>query len=184
MCGAVLLHEVGGALGIDAHHRAERRAVERDVVGHRADDARRAGLLRRLDAELQLLERRLRLDDDRVGAGVDERLRLLGERVAHLRFGELAVRLHQAAERADVADDVAVASAERLARDRHAGLVDRDDVVGVAVTVEHDADAAERVGQDAVGSGLGVAALDGQHPLGMRQVPRFAAACPARGRRA
>ena len=36
-------------------------------------------------------------------------------------------------------------------------------------------DAAERVGQDAVRARLGVAALDGQHPLGMRQVPRLAA---------
>ena len=68
-------------------------------------------------AERQLFERRLRLDDDRVGAGVDERLGLLVERVAHLRLGEVAVRLHQPAERADVAEDVAVAAAERLARD-------------------------------------------------------------------
>ena len=33
----------------------------------------------------QLFERGLRLDDDRVGAGVDEGLGLLGERVADLR---------------------------------------------------------------------------------------------------
>ena len=32
----------------------------------------------------QLFERGLRLDDDRVGAGVDERLGLLAERLAHL----------------------------------------------------------------------------------------------------
>ena len=35
-------------------------------------------------AEPQLFERGLRLDDDRVGAGVDQRLRLLVERLAHL----------------------------------------------------------------------------------------------------
>ncbi len=34
---------------------------------------------RRLDAERQLFERSLRLDDDRVRAGVDQRLRLLLE---------------------------------------------------------------------------------------------------------
>ena len=83
--GAVLLHERRGALGIDAHHGAERRAVERDVVGHRTDDARRRRPLRAAMPEAQLLERRLRFDDDRVGAGVDQGLRLLGERVAHLR---------------------------------------------------------------------------------------------------
>ena len=78
----------------------------------------RARLLRRLDANRQLLERRLRLDDDGVGAGVDQGPGLLVERLAHLRLGEVAVRLHQPAERPDVADDVAVAAAERLARDR------------------------------------------------------------------
>ena len=70
---------------------------------------------------------------------------------------------------------VAVAAAERLARDLDAGLVDRGDVVGMAVAVEHDARSAERVGEDAVGPGLGVAALDRQHALGVRQVPRLAA---------
>ena len=42
-------------------------------------------------------------------------------------FGEIAVGLHQAAERADVADDVAVAAAEGFARDLDGGLVDLDD---------------------------------------------------------
>ena len=59
------------------------------------------------DAQQQFLERRLRLDDDGVGAGIDQRLGLLVERVAHLGLGEIAVRLHQSAERTDVADDVA-----------------------------------------------------------------------------
>ena len=50
---------------------------------------------------------------------------------------------------------------------RDGGLVDLDDVVGLAVAVEHDAAAAEGVGEDAVGAGLGVAALDAEHALGM-----------------
>ena len=70
-----------------------------------------------VNAEPQLFERRLRLDDDGVRAGVDQRLRLLTERLAHLLLGELAVRLHQPAERPDVADHVPVAAAERLAGD-------------------------------------------------------------------
>ena len=80
--------------------------------------------LRGFDADQQFFERRLRFDDDGVGAGIDQRLGLLVEGLAHLRFGEIAVGLHQAAERADVADHVAVAAAECLARDLHAGLVD------------------------------------------------------------
>ena len=43
------------------------------------------------------------------------------------------------------------------------------------MAVEHDAAAAEGVGEEAVGAGLGVSALDGEHPLGMREVPRLAA---------
>ena len=53
----------------------------------------------------------------RVGAGLDERLGLLLKASRDLRLGEIAVGLHQAAERADVADHVARAAAERLARD-------------------------------------------------------------------
>ena len=39
-----------------------------------------------VDAEAELFEAGLRFDDDRVGAGVDQGLRLLGERVADLRL--------------------------------------------------------------------------------------------------
>ena len=53
--------------------------------------------------------------------------------------------------------------------------IDLDRVVALAVAVEHQARAAEGVGEDAVGSRLGVAALDGEHALGMRQVPLLAA---------
>ena len=127
-------------------------------------------------AELQLLERGLRLDDDRVGAAVDEGLGLLVERVAHLRLGEVAVGLHQAAERADVAEHVAGLAAERLARDRDRGLVHLGDVAGVAVAVQHDPRPAEGVGDDAVRARLGVAALDAEHLVGVRQVPGLAAA--------
>ena len=67
-----------------------------------------------LDAQQQLFQRRLRFDDDGVGAGVDQRLGLLVEGIAHLRFREIAVGFHQSAEGADVADDVAVADRQTL----------------------------------------------------------------------
>ena len=145
---AALFHELGGAFGVDAHHGAEGRPVEGHVVRHRADDARRAGFPGGVDAEAQLLQRGLRLDDDGVGAGIDQGLGLLGEGVAHLLLGEVAEGFHEPAERADVADDVAVAAdgAKRLAGNLDRGAVDGDDVVGVAVAVEHDPAAAERVG--------------------------------------
>ncbi len=38
-----------------------------------------------VDGQAQLFERRLRFDDDGVGAGVDERLGLFGERAPDLR---------------------------------------------------------------------------------------------------
>ncbi len=132
--------------------------------------------LRGLDAQQQFLERGLRFDDDGVGAGIHQRLRLLVEGVAHLRFGEIAVGLHQPAERADIADRRSPSpAAEGLARDCHAGAIDLRGIAGVAVAVEHDARAAEGVGEDAVRPGLGVAPLNGQHALGMGEVPGLAA---------
>ncbi len=106
---------------------------------------------------------------------LDERLGLLGERPPDLVLGEVAVRLHQPAERPDVAEHPAFPAAERGARDLDAGPVDRGDVVGMPVAIEHDARAAERVGDDAVRAGLGVAPLDRQHALGVGQVPGLAA---------
>jgi hypothetical protein len=44
------------------------------------------------------------------------------------------------------------------------------------VALEHDAAAAEGVGDQAVGAGFDVAALNRQHPIRMIDVPRFTAA--------
>ena len=52
---------------------------------------------------------------------------------------EVAVGLHQPAERADVADHVARAAAERLARDRDGRGVDGRHVAAMPVAREHDA---------------------------------------------
>ena len=43
------------------------------------------------------------------------------------------------------------------------------------MTVQHDAAAAKRVGEQAVRAGLCVAALNGEHSFRMRQVPGLAA---------
>ena len=126
-------------------------------------------------ARQQLFERRLRLDDEGVGAGPDQRLGLLGERAPDFVLGEVAVRLHQAAKRPDISEHPPVPAAERRPRDFHARPIDGGDVVGMSVAVEHDARTAERVGDDAVRPRLRVAPLDGQHALGMSQVPRLAA---------
>ena len=64
---------------------------------------------------------------------------------------------------------------EGLARDLDRGPVDGHGLIGVRMAVEHDARAAERVGEDAIRAGLGVAPLNGQDPLGVGEVPLLAA---------
>ena len=71
-------------------------------------------LLGGLNAEQQFFEGGLGFDDDGVGAGIHQGLRLLAEGVAHVFFGELAEGLHEAAERADIADDVSGLAVEGL----------------------------------------------------------------------
>ncbi len=134
-----------------------------------------AGLLCGVDGHAEFFQRRLRFDDDGIYAGIDEGFGLLCESGTHLGFGEISVRLHQAAEGSDVADDKADAIAEGLTGDFDGGLVDLDDLVGIAVAVEHDAASAEGVGENAIGSGVGVAALDGEDFFGMGEIPFLAA---------
>ena len=55
------------------------------------------------------------------------------------------------------------------------GLVDFDDLIAATMAIEHDPRAAKGVGDDAVGAGLGIAPLDREHALGMREIPGFAA---------
>jgi len=72
-------HELGGPLRGDAHHRADVVLVDHLVEGDRADHHCGARLLGRRDRDLELLERRLGLDDDAVGSALHERPRLLLE---------------------------------------------------------------------------------------------------------
>src|ERR1019366_3446977 len=82
--------------------------------------------------------------------------------------------LHQPAERSDVAKYVSRPAAEGGASNPHRGPVDLDGLAALRMTVEHDARTAKSIGDDAVGTGLDVTPLDGQHSLRVRQVPFLA----------
>ena len=127
-------------------------------------------------AEADLLQRGLRLDHDGVGAGVDQRRRLLAKRVAYRVLRNVAVRLHQPPERPDVADHEARLGTERGARDGHAMGVDLRHPAVERVTLQHDAAGAEGVGEQAVRARLHVAALNRQYRLRVVHVPYLAAA--------
>src|SRR5581483_8138716 len=83
--------------------------------------------------------------------------------------------LENRAERPDVAEYETFAAAESFARDPGAGGVDGGEILFMSVAAQHEAAAAKRVRDDAVGAGLGVAPLDREHAVGMREIPRFAA---------
>ena len=127
------------------------------------------------DGEQQLFERRLRFDDERVGSGLDEGRRLFDERASDFVFGEVAIRFHQSAKRPDVTEHPALSTGKGSAGDLDSGPVDLGHLVGVTMAIEHDPRTAERVRDDAVGPGLSVAPLDGQHTLRVSQVPGLAA---------
>ena len=123
----------------------------------------------------QFFERGLRFDDDGVRARIHQRRGLFVEGAAHLGFGEIAVGLQQAAKRTDVAEDVAVSAPKAWrAISTPAWLISTTlsalewrlsmmrEPPKVLVRMQSDA-------------GLGIAALDGQHPLRMREVPCLAA---------
>ena len=94
------------------------------------------------------------------------------------RLGEIAVRLQQPSERADVADHKARPAVEGLPRDFHSGAVDLTSQRALAVPVEHHPRGPEGVGEQAVRPGFDIAALNGQHPFRVRQVPLLAATAP------
>ena len=66
----------------------------------------------------------MRLDDDRVDAAGDERLRLLEKRVLDPAFGHVAVGREESTEGSDIAEDEASLAAERFTRDLTGGAVD------------------------------------------------------------
>jgi hypothetical protein len=57
----------------------------------------------------------------------------------------------------------------------HSCLVDFNNVVRFGMAGEHNARSTKCVGDEAVRTGLDIAALNGEHPLRLREVPSFAA---------
>ncbi len=175
-------HELRRLLGARSHHRADFVARLHPVEGHRADDRWRAGGLCRGDRDSELLERGLGLDDDRVDTARDQRLRLLGERLFDERLGYLAVRLHEPAERTDVAENVSFAPIKSPARDLGRRPIDIADPALLVMPFEHDAGCAKAVGDQAIGAGPDVGLLDRENLVRRVEVPGFAAAAGRKSR--
>ncbi len=142
-----------------------------DVEGERSDDAGRADLLGGSDGVAQLLEARLGLDQQPIDARFDERCRLFGQRLTRHRLRYIAVGLDQSSQRPDVTEHEAGTVAEGLARLDRTGAIDRLDLGAEAVSLEHDAAGPEGIGGQAVGPGINVGALDGEHLIGTFEVP-------------
>ena len=172
---AASLDEFGSLLGSNAHHGFVEGAVGGKIVSERTDDAGSAGGFGGINGKTQFFERCLGLDDDGVHAGIDERGGLLVERGAGVGFGKLAIRFQNCAKGPDVAEDVTGTFSESVFGDANTGLVDLAKILVVTMTLEHERAAAEGVGDEAIGTRVDVAALDGENALGMSQVPEFAA---------
>ena len=114
---------------------SESGSVARYVVCHRSDDTGRPRFLGLLNADAELFESGLGLDDDCVDASLNERFGLLGERIADPLRWDVAVGLHQAAKRPNVAQDEPWPVAERLSRQFDARLIDRPDLVAALVAL-------------------------------------------------
>ena len=128
-----------------AHHRHIKRFVLRQIVGERGDDARRTRRLRCVNRHAELFQRRLRLDDDGIHPGFDERASLLRVSGVRVRVRQISVRFENRTERPQISQHKAVAPVECLARDARPGLVDGAQILGMAVTFEHQAAAAEGI---------------------------------------
>src|SRR5208282_4501816 len=79
------------------------------------------------------------------------------------------------AERADVAEHISRAIAKRLARDAHAGHVDFPHLACDAMPFQDGAAGAKRIGDETIGAGFHVTALDREDAVRVCQVPEFAA---------
>jgi hypothetical protein len=100
---------------------------------------------------------------------------LFFKRNAGVGHRKITVRLQHRPERTDVAQYVAGAVSECLAGDAAGRVIDAAHLVRLTVARQPDAGGAEGVGDQTIRAGLRVAALEFQDPVGMRQVPQFAA---------
>ena len=118
------------------------------------------------------------LDDEQVGAALEEALRLLGEDLEELAEGDApegrVVGRGQMAGRADRAGDEALL-ADRLAGDLGRLAVDLERVVGEAPLVELEPAGLERVGLDDLGARLDHRVVDALDDVGPVQDQRLVA---------
>ena len=161
----------------EEHLAALREQRHRRLDRHGAADAleRLAGAEdRRLDLEDVLR----RLDDEQVGAALEEALRLLGEDLEELTEGDAPEgrvgRRGQMAGRADRAGDEALL-ADRLAGDLGRLAVDLERVVGEAPLVELQPAGLERVRLDDLGARLDHRVVDPLDDVGPVQDQRLVA---------
>ncbi len=164
-----------GLLRRNAHHRAVKSFVSGQIISQRRNDAGRSSRFGRLNREAQFLQRSLRLEDERVRAGLDERTRLFFEGRAALGLRQFAVRLEQRTQGADVAQHITRLAAKGLARDAHGRLIDFPRLVRMPVTPEAHTAAAKRIRNEAIRAGFDVTPLDSEDMGWFGQVPHLAA---------
>ena len=159
-------------LGRNPHHGeiAARTLVE----GHGDQDWKTGGLLGGLDSQRRFFHGGHGFGQDRIGAPLGQSRRLLGESVEHFPFGDLAQRLDELSGGANGTDDVAV-FAGAFACELGRQSVETVKLVAIAVFLEHEAVAAEGVGEHHLRSRLGVGGGHAPHDVGMLGVERFGA---------
>ncbi len=91
-------------------------------------------------------------DNDRVDPGTDQGRGLFEVRGVDVVASEIAVRLHHAAKRPEVAEDKAVAVAQGLAGDPRRGLIDPRDIHVGRVAVEHQPRGTKGIRDQTVGA--------------------------------
>ncbi len=145
-------------LDVGAEQHLAAVGQQRDAGLDRQGTAGRGkGLAGSEDRRLHLEDVLRGLDDDQVGAALDQAARLLGKDLNQLGEGDVAQgrvgRSRQEAGRADRAGDEAIL-ARRLARDLRRLRVDLERVLAQAPLVELQSRALEGVGLDHLGTGL------------------------------
>src|SRR5262249_7084409 len=110
------------------------------------------------------------------------RFGLIRKRLFDERDGNLAVRFHQASKRTDIAKDEALTRTECLSRQSSASYVDLTCAVRLVMTVEHNSRCSERVGDEAIRSGVHISPLDSENAIRLIDVPCFAAASRMKAR--
>jgi hypothetical protein len=144
------------------------------LEGERGEDALGAGGPRRLDGQHGFDGIRHSLDQQRVGAALEQGGSLLAEGDLDLGRVRVAKRLKHAAERTDITEHPG-AIARDIAGQLGGGEVDLPDACAGAVATEHIRGAAKRVCREQVGARGEVVAVHLPDAEGLLKVPQFPA---------